>query len=172
MFYRPDNIHRHTNQNYFLPLVSTSPSHFLRTRAKRSCSMNRLRDVAVCHAACTCSCMCSSYVFWCDAHLTVASLQVLSERSAVDSRAEVSSRPSHHALSAGPLECCGMWRETGGGVPSLTTKPPILLSQTLSASGNFHPLLLLLLRTDGKVTLISPQARLLFSSSWQFSSFR
>lgn len=38
-------------------------------------------------------------------------------------RVGVSSWPSHHALSAGPLECLGMWARTGGEVPLRDSHP-------------------------------------------------
>lgn len=63
------------------------------------------------------------------AHVRIVPLQCLSEGSAVDSRAWVSSWPSHHALSVGSLECPGMWAWAGGeGSPQrripLTPQPP------------------------------------------------
>lgn len=69
-----------------------------------------LVDAGVCNSARTWSCMCFSCVFSCDAHVSLAARQVLSERSAVDRQ----SRGQFLALS--PCFVCGttgMFRNVG-----------------------------------------------------------
>lgn len=72
------------------------------------------------------------FLYW--AHVSMSPLQFLSDRSVVDSRAWVSSWPSHQALSVGSMECAGMWPQTGVKVllKDRYPSPPFSPSSSLS----------------------------------------